>query len=149
MIKFHGVMAVPARVIDAADEIKHLNYRTTTPVRFRKNTLTPDIAGGLIADLACVIGVEAHRLDYVYFSVCRGAEPHVDALDPQKFTDHTWVIPVILPAGESVITAEDHSMVVQVGGVYEFNHERVHSMTVEDQESGCVVIMVALKKELV
>ena len=147
MIKFHGFLKIPQGVIDAADPIKHLNYRTTTPVRFRKNTLTADIAGGLMEELAWLIGVSSDRLDYVYFSVARGAEPHVDQLDPQVFTSHTWVIPVILPKGHTRIFAENDVMVAMLGGVYEFNHERVHSMTVEDQDSGCVVIMVALKTE--
>jgi hypothetical protein len=146
MIRFYGTIDIPFQVINAADEIKHLNYRTTTPVRFRKNALTPDIAGGLMSTLAEFIGVTVDRLDYVYFSVARGAEPHVDALDPEKFTSHTWVIPVILPKGHTIIHAEHDSMVAKVGGVYEFNHERVHSMHVEDTESGCVVIMVTLKK---
>jgi hypothetical protein len=129
-----------------ADSIKLLNYRTSTPARFRKNKLTPDIAGVLMSDLSLLIGVESSRLDYVYFSVCRGAEPHVDVLDPLEFTETTYIIPVILPDGKSIITAEGESLSVEVGGVYEFNHEREHSMVLEDVTSGCVVIMVAIRR---
>lgn len=63
------------------------------------------------------------------------------------FTDRTFIIPVILPQGRSVITAEKASAEVARGHIYKFNHERTQSMTVEDTESGCVVIMVAIRKQ--
>jgi hypothetical protein len=85
-------------------------------------------------------------LDFVYFSVCKGAEPHTDLLSPEKFEDTTYVVPVILPRGQSIITAENWKSEVCVGGIYEFDHTKVHSMTLEDLESGCVVVMVAVKK---
>lgn len=147
MIRHHGSVVVPGAVISAADSIKLLNYRTSTPSRFRKNLLTADIAGSLMVELSELIGVESSVLDYVYFSVCSGAEEHVDILDSSKFFETTFIIPVILPSGSSVITAEDSSMVVEVGGVYEFNHERRHSMVLDDVTSGCVVIMVAIRRE--
>lgn len=147
MIHQWGEVSVPARVIAAADQIKHLNYKTTTPAKFRKNTLTEDLAGDMMAEVAARIGIEQSSLDYVYFSAARGAEPHTDILDPAVFTDRTFIIPVILPQGRSVITAEKASAEVALGHVYEFNHERTHSMTVEDTESGCVVIMVAIRKQ--
>jgi hypothetical protein len=53
---------------------------------------------------------------------------------------------VILPPGRNIITAEDATADVELFHVYEFNHEKIHSMTVEDTTSGCVVIMVAIKK---
>lgn len=147
MIQHWGTVSVPASVIAAADQIKHLNYKTTTPAKFRKNTLTADLAGDLMAEVAARIGIEQSSLDYVYFSAARGAEPHTDILDPVVFTDRTFVIPVILPKGRSVITAETASADVAIGAIYEFNHERTHSMTVEDTESGCVVIMIAIRKQ--
>lgn len=145
MITFHGKVSIPSIVIDAADEIKFLNYKTTTPAKFRKNTLTEEMASELMDEIAELINIAKSRLDYVYFSVCKGAEPHTDILDPLYFTETTFVIPVILPSGHSKITAEAFSMYVQVGGVYEFNHEKTHSMILEDTENGCVVIMVAVK----
>ena len=146
MIHQWGEVSVPAQVIAAADQIKHLNYKTTTPAKFRKNTLTEDLAGDMMAEVASRIGIEQSSLDYVYFSAARGAEPHTDILDPEVFTDRTFVIPVILPHGRSVITAEQASAEVFTGRIYEFNHERTHSMSVEDTESGCVVIMIAIRK---
>lgn len=146
MIQQWGAVTVPASVVAAADKIKHLNYKTTTPAKFRKNTLTEDLAGEMMAEVATRIGIDQSSLDYVYFSAARGAEPHTDILDPAMFTDRTFVIPVILPQGSSVITAEEASAEVKLGHIYEFNHERTHSMTVEDTESGCVVIMIAVRK---
>lgn len=146
MIKNWGkISAIPEAVILAADQIKHLNYKTTTPAKFRKNTLTEDIAGSLMAEVSEVIGIPKSSLDYVYFSASKGAEPHVDMLDPNVFTSRTFIIPVILPKGDSIIIAEKASEVAQLGYIYEFNHEKEHSMTVEDTESGCVVIMIAIK----
>lgn len=86
------------------------------------------------------------KLDFVYFSVCKGAEPHIDLLDKNKFEPTTFVVPIILPNGESIITAEDERIVVELNNIYEFNHEKIHSMVLEDTESGCVVIMVAVLK---
>lgn len=145
MITTHGTVAIPQAVTDAAHPIRMLNYKTTSPSRFRKNSLTEDVAGSLMDAVAVRIGMPREKLDYVYFSAARGAEPHVDLLDPAVFTPHTFVIPVILPNGRTIIVAEDASAQVEVGGIYEFNHERTHSMTVEDPDSGCVVIMVAIK----
>lgn len=145
MITHHGTVSIPEAVIAAADPIRMLNYRTTTPARFRKNALTADIADGLMDEISQRIGVARERLDYVYFSAAQGAEPHTDLLDPAVFTSHTYVIPVILPDGRTIITAENARMQVELGGIYEFDHERIHSMSVEDPTSGCVVIMVAIR----
>jgi len=141
-----GVLSVPLSVLEAAEPIKLLNYKTTAPTKFKKNTLTKDIGGSLIDDLSTLVGIPQHKLDYVYFSVCKGAEPHVDALDPEEFTSTTFVIPVILPTGDSIVSAGQSSIIVEVGGVYEFDHEKKHSMYLEDTETGCVVIMVAVKR---
>jgi hypothetical protein len=147
VIRYHGRVDIPRAVVLVADSIKLLNYRTSTPARFRKDLLSSDLAGVLMSELSKLIGVESSRLDYVYFSVCCGAEPHVDILDSSKFLETTFVVPVILPSGRSIITAESTESVVEVGGVYEFNHEREHSMVLEDVTSGCVVIMVAIRRE--
>lgn len=67
MIHPWGEVSVPARVIATADQIKHLNYKTTTPAKFRKNTLTEDLAGDMMAEVAARIGIEQSSLDYVFF----------------------------------------------------------------------------------
>ncbi|AFU88280.1 hypothetical protein CcrColossus_gp410 [Caulobacter phage CcrColossus] len=148
MITLHGNVYIPEAVIAAAEPIRMLNYKTTTPARFQKNTLTADIAGDLLQDIADRIGIDRARLDYVYFSAAQGAEPHTDLLDPEVFQSNTYVIPVILPAGRTVIEAGDAHVEAKVGDIYEFNHEETHGMTVEDTKSGCVLIMVAVRREI-
>jgi hypothetical protein len=144
VIKFHGTIPIPEIVTGHADTIKFDNYKTNTPAKFQVRTLT----GGdeLMESLSQRIGRKKESLDFVYFSVCKGAEPHTDLLSPEKFEDTTYVVPVILPRGQSIITAENWKSEVCVGGIYEFDHTKVHSMTLEDLESGCVVVMVAVKK---
>lgn len=144
MLQYHGEVPIPAPVIEHSDKIKFENYKTNTPAKFQVRSLV----GGdeLMEALSRVIGRPRDTLDFVYFSVCKGAEPHTDKLSPTRFEDITYVIPTILPKGRSVITAEDQEVEVRVGGVYEFNHTKVHSMKLEDTDSGCVVIMVAIKK---
>jgi hypothetical protein len=144
VIKFHGTIPIPETVTGHADTIKFDNYKTNTPAKFQVRTLT----GGdeLMESLSQRIGRKKESLDFVYFSVCKGAEPHTDLLSPEKFEDTTYVVPVILPRGQSIITAENWKSEVCVGGIYEFDHTKVHSMTLEDLESGCVVVMVAVKK---
>lgn len=139
----HGPIEVPSTVVENAEKIKYENYKTNTPAKFQIRDET-DI--NLKMHISRRIGVAFSKLDFVYFSVCKGAEPHVDLLDPAVFEPRTFVIPVILPGGKSVITAEDEKVVVELNHVYEFNHEKIHSMELEDTDSGCVVIMVAVKK---
>lgn len=144
MIRTLGRVEIPPAVLEHAETIKRENYKTNTPARFQVRTL----AGGqnLICQLAPLAGHLPENLDFVYFSACRGAEPHTDRLDPNRFHDTTFVVPVILPLGRSVIEAQGHEVVAEVGAVYEFDHTRTHSMTLEDTESGCVVVMVAVKR---
>jgi hypothetical protein len=147
MIKDLGVVAVPAAVIEAAASIKLQNYKTNTPKRFQVQPLHERGAWELMQQLAVLAQVPQERLDFVYFSVCKGAEPHVDALDWTVFEPRTLVVPIILPSGTSTITANGDTIVAKLGHVYEFNHELLHSMELEDTESGCVVVMVAVKRE--
>jgi hypothetical protein len=148
MIKVRGLVHVPQAVLDHADKIKYDNYKVNTPTnsRFKIHKLAKAGGDEMMDSLAGVIGLPRKKLDFVYFSVCKGAEPHTDKLNPEKYEDVTFVIPVILPKGCSVITAEEHEREVGVGVVYEFDHTKIHSMVLEDTESGCVVVMVAVKK---
>ena len=144
-ITCHGKIEVPVSIVANADTIKFENYKTNTPGKFQiRPIMIEDMV--LMNRLSGAIGVERSALDFVYFSVCKGAEPHTDLLDPAVFEPRTFVIPVVLPQGKSTITAQDESVDVELNHIYEFNHEEVHSMELEDTESGCVVIMVAVKK---
>ncbi|BCG50227.1 hypothetical protein [Ralstonia phage RP13] len=136
---------IPTEVLRLANEVKHQNYKVNTPTKFQKRELIADVGKPLMYQLGLLIKYRPDELDYVYFSCANGAEEHVDQLDPAKFRDTTFVIPVILPNGDNFITAEDEKMKVEIGGVYQFNHEKPHSMTVADN-TGAVVIMVGVKK---
>lgn len=143
-MKYHGTVTIPRVVTDYSETVKLENYKVNTPAKFQVRNLT----GGerLMESLSEVIGIPKEKLDFVYFSAAQGAEPHTDLLNPKKFENTTFVVPVILPKGRSVIYADGDEAEVQVGGVYEFDHTKTHSMTVEDTESGCVLVMVAVKR---
>jgi hypothetical protein len=146
MITYHGNIHIPQTITDHADAIKFEKYKVNTPTEFQINRYAVG-QEQLISRLSQKICVPTYKLDFVFFSVCQGAEPHVDQLNPDKFEDTTYVIPVILPNGASAIRAEKAIGVVEVGGVYEFDHTKIHSMELQDTESGCVVIMVAVLKD--
>jgi hypothetical protein len=130
----HGSVTIPASIIQHADSIKLDNYKTNTPKTFQKVAQVTQDGLLLMDELAKLVDVPADKLDYVYFSVCKGAVEHVDELPESKFTDTTFVIPVILPQGKSIITALDAEAEVSVGKVYEFDHTKRHSMILEDSQ---------------
>lgn len=147
MITHHGIVDVPQSIIDHAETIKLENYKTTSPAKFQKHTQLTEDAAWFAVLIACAVQENTADINWVYFSVCQGAEPHVDQLDPNRFTDTTYVIPIILPKkGTSTITAGDDSAVVELNHIYEFDHTQIHSMVNEDTESGCVVVMVAIER---
>ena len=146
MITIYDTVDVPQQILDHADTIKMENYKTNTPVTFQKHMDMSSHGEQFVRNLAQVINEPSEDIDWVFFSVCLGAEPHVDQLDPDKFGDTTFVIPIILPQGTSTITAEDDSAAVELFKVYQFDHTKIHSMVLEDHTSGCVVIMAALLK---
>jgi len=145
MIKYHGTVTISTETTEYADKIKLENYKTNTPAKFQVRCLTG--CDWLMKQLSGVVDVPKERLDFVYFSCCQGAEPHTDKLNPKKFEDITFVIPVILPQGKSIIMAGDQKVEAKLGGVYEFDHTKIHAMFLKDNESGCVVIMVGVLKQ--
>lgn len=145
MIHYHGKIEIPQGLLDHADAIKFENYKVNKPGKGQVRHKLIEYMR-FTEDLRRLVGLPAERLDFVYFSCCKGAEPHVDQLPSEKFHDTTYVIPVVLPRGRSVITAEGCEAVVELGGVYQFDHTKVHSMKLEDTDSGCVVIMVAIRR---
>lgn len=155
LIKQYGLIEVGPAIVQAADSIKLQNYKTNTPRNFQVQPLHTEDAAALMHALADRIKIDVNRLDFVYFSVCNGAEEHTDLLDPALFESRTFVIPVILPEGGNLIVSKAQggpdspfqATFVTLNHIYEFDHEKPHSMHVADN-SGCVVIMVAIKKEL-
>lgn len=145
-MKMWGVLMVPETVTVAADYIARLAYVPAALAKIRRVSLPDEIGGALVHDIASLVGIPKEKLDCGFASICNGAEPQVDALEPENFESTSFMIPVILPKGDSLFSAGRTSIIAEVGGVYEFNHGQTHSMQLEDNESGCVVIMVAVKK---
>ena len=143
----HGPVDVPPEVFAAAYAIRLENYKVNTPKKFQVRPLHDRDAAQMIQHIASLAGVPASRIDYVYFSCAKGAEEHVDALDPSKFTERTLMVPVVVPPGRAILCADGLSIQVQVNHVYEFNHERPHSLELEDTESGCAVVMASVLRD--
>ena len=146
MITSYPEINVPTNIINHADTIKHENYKTNSPAKFQKHN--QDTEDGLlinkqIADLA---NVNVEQVDWVYFSVCQGAEPHVDQLDPNIFRDDTFIIPIIVPTGRMVLECNKHRVDAKLNKVYHFDHTKIHSLELENKVDGCVVIMAAITK---
>lgn len=145
-IVVYGTVSPPKSLLEHAETIKFDNYKTNTPIRFQKHADMSEDGELFKQQLSDAVGVPAEKLDWVFFSVCQGAEPHIDQLPEDKFTDTTYVVPIILPTGVSRITAEAEIEEVELNRVYEFDHTKIHSMTLEDTTSGCVVVMAAILK---
>ena len=92
------------------------------------------------------IEVSQERLSPVFLSACRGAEPHTDDLDREIYTDTTIVVPLVVPPGTNVFYAGEASEFFNSFYVYSFNHTVKHELILGDQESGCTVLMIAVKK---
>jgi hypothetical protein len=100
----------------------------------------------LKAQIASSLAKPVENIDFVYFSACKGAEPHTDLLDPAKYEPLTVTIPIILPKGLSLLVLHDVGLEVELEldhGVA-FNHEQTHELVLEDHESGCVVVMASV-----
>jgi hypothetical protein len=141
-IKNYGRLDIPESIRVYAESIKREHYKVNTPKKFNIRRERTEDSEKLIEALSKVIDIPTNKLEYVFFSACRGAESHVDELDPEKFTGNTYVIPIVLPTGKSVITAEGQEEEVKLDHIYKFDHRKEHSMTLEDNESGCCVLMV-------
>lgn len=141
-----GRFDVPAELRAAAEQIKHQNYKTNTPKQFRVLPLHEQGCELLKAQIAAALSKPIDRIDFVYFSACKGAEPHTDLLDPAKYEPLTVTIPIILPKGLSLLVLHDMGLEVELEldhGIA-FNHEQTHELVLEDLESGCVVVMASV-----
>jgi hypothetical protein len=148
MIQMHGEVELPKKLLKAADAIKFQNYKVNKIGRIQKHTDDGEDAQYILWQLGQLVKRDPKFFDMVYFSACSGAEPHVDMLDESRFENTTYVIPLILPIGDSIIKTRNVSIIAEVGKVYEFDHTIEHEMTVEDNKSGCVVLMVAVKRNV-
>lgn len=146
MIRDLGPVPLPAEAVAYAERVKRESYATNTPAEFQVRELAGSAAlADAIAVRAGLLAGERARLDLVYFSCCRGAEPHVDRLP--RFEPRTWVVPLVLPPGRAVLRAGEDARDAVLGVVYQFDHTQVHSLELDDAESGCVFAMAALVRE--
>jgi len=145
MITHIGKINIPQTILDHAETIKLENYKTNSPAKFQKHSQYSTSGEKVSKQLSKLLNVDLNKIDWVYFSACKGAEPHVDQLDPNKFNDETYVVPIILPEGESKIQAIEDEKIVELFNVYHFDHTKIHSMTLEDNDSGCVVLMCGIR----
>lgn len=144
-ITIHGLVNVPLELAAAAHEIKHQNYKVNTPKRFHKNAMHEDSCEAMRRDIAALLGAELEKVDFVYFACSQGAKEHVDELDPALFSNKTIIVPLVLPKGKSLFRAQNAKIALSLNTAYEFNHEKPHELTLEDTQSGCVVLMASLK----
>ncbi|AVH85094.1 hypothetical protein RsoM2USA_167 [Ralstonia phage RsoM2USA] len=146
-IKYHGsVHTIPTGILNSANRIKHLSYNISEPADFWRDTPEDNDMEALVNDMRFLVKLpEITRINCVFFSCASGAAEHVDKLDPNEFYSVTFIVPIILPAEGNILHVNGESMEVKIGGIYEFNHEVPHSMTVGDT-TGAVVIMIAINK---
>ena len=77
MIQIVDSMEIPTSVREYAETIKLQSYKTTTPTRFKK-TFGDDFE--FKTELSKKLNIPVSNLEYVFFSVCAGAEPHIEEL---------------------------------------------------------------------
>lgn len=148
MLNYHGQVFPPRDVLIYADTIKLDNYKTATIKKFQRRF--PDLSGlKLMMDqIALRLSFDdGAAFDPVFFSCCKGAEPHIDKLDPEVYTDTTIVVPLVAPKGNMWFGIDGGKYLMQSFGIYSFVHEREHFLQLEDTESGCTVLMLAIRKQ--
>jgi hypothetical protein len=147
MIIDNGPIAVPWAVYQAAYSVRLQNNKVNTPKNFQRQLLHDLRAAEVVQQIADIAGVPSHKIDYVYFGCCLGAEPHTDALDPAKYTNRTFMVPICMPAdGLKTLTVGGQTIELQLNHVYEFDHTIEHSLFVGDKAAGCTVIMASVLK---
>jgi hypothetical protein len=155
-IQYAG-QAFPSRdILIYANSIKDENYKTSTVKQFQRRFPLLDGMSKLIDEIALRINGITYAgkglyplnvdLEPVFFSVAKGAAEHTDELDRDIYTDVTIVIPLVVPKGLSELTVGGNSINLQQFGVYLFDHTKPHKLVLEDNESGCTVLMIAIKK---
>lgn len=143
MIDLMGKLRVNDYVMDLAQSIREDNYRVNTPSKYHKYQGN---CYETIQQLSDLFNCGESSIDYVYFSSKEGAEPHVDKLNLLKFEEDTIIIPLILPRGKSTLRVGGSSTTLEPLLAYKFKHTIIHSLELEDTESGCVLIMAAVLK---
>lgn len=143
MITVYKEVAVPMGIMGYAYDIRLENYKVNTPTQYQIHDMKLDGTEGVLEQVSALTDIPVEKLDCVFFSVCRGAEPHVDDLDPEKYTGRTFTIPLVQPpSGRVLLKANGAAVDVRPCVVYEFDHTKIHSMELDDKEYGCTVLMI-------
>jgi hypothetical protein len=143
MIKVVGNIIVGAEVMGIAQSIREQNYKVNTPSKYHKHTGNNH---PVIYQLSGMFDCDFNKVDYVYFSSKEGAEPHTDQLSLSKYEEDTILIPLILPRGISTLEVGEWAVTLEPLLAYRFKHTDIHSLKLQDTESGCVMIMAAVLK---
>jgi hypothetical protein len=154
-IQYMGQCFPSRDILIYADSIKHDNYKTSTIKQFRRRFPLMDGMELFLQQIALrIVDMPEIRkltgtllqLEPVFFSVSQGCEEHTDELDPEVYTNTTVVIPLVVPEGKCELTVDGDSLNLVRNGIYLFQHDRPHSLQLDDKTSGCTVLMIAIKK---
>ncbi len=147
MISVYGKLnhrLIPEVVERYANEVQYENCNSTHHKDYSKHTLTSLKHYNEMEELIKITVDEIRPLDWVYFSAANGAEPHKDLLDPEKFDDITYVIPLVLPKyGKATLVHGTAKINLELYKVYGFDHTLIHSLEVSGNDTGCTLIMAA------
>lgn len=143
MIKIVGELVVNGDTMELAQGIRQENYKVNTPSKYQKHLGKDPFISEQLSEM---LGCRPERVDYVFFSSKEGAEPHVDKLSLSQYEEKTILIPLILPNGTSKLIVDGWTHELGYFLCYEFNHTQIHSLELEDKDSGCVLIMAAVLK---
>lgn len=143
-------------LVSQLDTIKHQNYRIRDTGGYVKTPfLEYPQATEFLTELSSLLAIPVEQLDAVAFSCPDGADTHVDKLDGNRFESITYLIPMILPSSlttfhvrlESDLNLHVALRPDDLGLVIAFDHTQPHGLEVSDNQSGCVLLMVAVIKE--
>lgn len=132
-----------------ANLIKGQNNKVNTPRKFQKMTgenMDDDAGITLMKQIMCErAGIDYQKLDYTLFSCPNGSEPHIDDLDAKVYGEDTWVVPVLMESEATLYTKTDSNKLIR-GGIYKFNHTRLHWLNLEKPAPTVLIMFSELQK---
>ena len=148
MFTRHGAIFVSLPIVLSCDKIKHDNQKVNTIQELQKTVPQKGTVDNFLKTLADKTGQDHNKLDMVYFACPKGCDIHVNKLDSEKYTNTSFLIPIMLPGKEReaiFIYGKDYHKVHEEK-VYQFDHSVPHGLVVSNFIDGCAVIMVAVKR---
>lgn len=125
---------IPKSLLQVARSIKMQNYKVNTPTKFHKFKNPLDMFTEQLNKKL------ESKVDWVLFSAANGAEAHTDKLDTDIYGTTTFIIPVILPSKGATLYHSEGIEQLELGKLYEINHQLLHSLDVHSLD-GCVLVM--------